>query len=243
MSRPSNLQHKMPIDRYQLEADFIADLRPVFEREYRRAILSPTAIPFSLFIQELAGAAFRTLKRAFMASGVALAIGHSILFSSNVFDTQANQWAGAQALAIANKTAQTSRDLSTAAVYEVMRGSPANRDAKLALALAPIFMADSRIQNIAITETTRALSAGENAAVLYFPTSGERGERGEADRLVAIWQTRDDQRVCSICWPFDGRGVEVWGRQFPDGPPAHPRCRCERRWITARQWAEQRRAA
>lgn len=228
----------MTPDRYQLEADFAADLRPVFEREYRRAILSPTSIPFGAFAQELAGAMFRSLKRAFQSAGVALAIGNSIFLNAGAFDRQASQWAAGQANTLAAKIVDTSRQLSTEAVYQVMRGSPDNRQAKLGLALAPIFMADSRIDNIAITETTRALSAGENAAVLYFP----RPDNKDA-QLVAIWRTAEDERVCPTCRPFDGHGIDVWGDEFPDGPPAHPRCRCRRLWVPSREWIPPRRRA
>jgi hypothetical protein len=31
---------------------------------------------------------------------------------------------------------------------------------------------------------------------------------------------------CPICGPLDGTPESVWGAEFPDGPPAHVRCRC-----------------
>lgn len=227
-------------DRYQLEADFIAALRPVFEREYRRAIAAPTDIPYGVFLQELAGVMARSLKRAFLSAGVALIAGNSLVVSAGAFNQQAEVWATAQAVSLASKVVKTSRELAMSAIYEVMRGSPTNRDAKMAMALAPIFMADSRLENIAITEVTRGLSAGENAAVLYFPT-GEQGR--ERQKLIPIWETREDEKVCPICRPFDGHGVEVWGPDFPDGPPAHPRCRCRRVWIPQQLWIPPRRRA
>lgn len=32
---------------------------------------------------------------------------------------------------------------------------------------------------------------------------------------------------CDICGPLNGKTERHWAAQFPDGPPAHPRCRCE----------------
>ena len=32
---------------------------------------------------------------------------------------------------------------------------------------------------------------------------------------------------CEICGPLEGAPESVWSGQFPSGPPAHPRCRCE----------------
>lgn len=76
----------------------------------------------------------------------------------------------------------------------------------------------SRVENIAVTETTGAASAAGEIAV--DATVG----RSEEDR----WYTAEDQRVCPICAPLNGRTRSNWSRFFPDGPPAHPRCRC---WI------------
>lgn len=54
------------------------------------------------------------------------------------------------------------------------------------------------------------------------PSSGDSGDAGDD-----IWMTEEDARVCPICGPLHGSRRRVWGRIFPDGPPAHPRCRCE----------------
>jgi len=76
----------------------------------------------------------------------------------------------------------------------------------------------NRVENIAVTETTGAASAAGEIAV--DATVG----RNEEDR----WFTAEDQRVCPICAPLNGKTRSNWSRFFPDGPPAHPRCRC---WI------------
>jgi hypothetical protein len=230
-----------PFDRFALETQFIADLRPIFAREFDRARHSPQVIPYGLFQQELVAVMAGNLFTAFQSAGAALIIGHSLIISQGAFEATGRQWAHGYALELAAKTVETSRFLAEPAVDRIMReSSPAEsaaRQVKIELTLAAIFMADSRLENIAITEVTRGLSAGENSVVLPFH------ERDRNDRLIAIWQCVEDapgvpaESVCEVCAPFDRHGIEVWGRLFPDGPPAHPRCRCRRRWMRASEWA------
>ena len=42
------------------------------------------------------------------------------------------------------------------------------------------------------------------------------------------WETAADERGCNICAPLHNQPEEVWSTQFPQGPPAHGRCRCRR---------------
>lgn len=44
--------------------------------------------------------------------------------------------------------------------------------------------------------------------------------------LHAWWVTEYDGRVCPICAPLHGSPEEVWRKTIPQGPRAHPRCRC-----------------
>ncbi len=71
-----------------------------------------------------------------------------------------------------------------------------------------------RAEMIAITETTRASVEGERALV-------EELEKITGKKMVPIWQTQNDERVCPICGPRHKK-------EITDGmyPPAHPRCRC-----------------
>lgn len=76
-----------------------------------------------------------------------------------------------------------------------------------------------RIAGIAVTETTAAVSAGGEFAV------AQAGGLSEED----YWYTKDDNRVCPICGPLHGRPRSTWTSVVPEGPPAHPNCRC---WIS-----------
>lgn len=74
----------------------------------------------------------------------------------------------------------------------------------------------TRIEGIAITETTGAISAGGDAGI--EETVGVSQED--------LWITEKDSKVCPVCKPLDNQPRSEWGAYLPDGPPAHPRCRC-----------------
>ncbi len=80
----------------------------------------------------------------------------------------------------------------------------------------------ARAEVIAATEVTRAAIQGERALVGLY-----------AIKALATWHTAHDERVCEICGPLDGTGVEVYGRVSVSGPPAHPNCRCWLDWSFA----------
>lgn len=88
--------------------------------------------------------------------------------------------------------------------------------------LAERWLGSQAQEDIAVTETTKASSKAERAAAEDF-------ERATGTRILAYWYTADDDRVCPLCGPLHAKAEQVWLREFPDGPPAHPRCRC---WLT-----------
>lgn len=89
--------------------------------------------------------------------------------------------------------------------------------AELAALLAFTFSA-ARADLIGTTEVTRAYA---QAVRIYQGMLSVFGIQ-----TVRIWETARDERVCSVCGPLDGRPQSEWGA-FPDGPPAHPNCRCQ----------------
>ena len=89
-------------------------------------------------------------------------------------------------------------------------------------AIKPTFSTD-RAESISITETTGAISAGED--------SGARIVEQQDDVILSkTWVTEADARVCPICRPLHLKPESFWP-QFPNGPPAHPRCRCWLVWV------------
>lgn len=77
----------------------------------------------------------------------------------------------------------------------------------------------SRASAIAITEVTRAAS---HATIEYQKHLGDKGIRMER-----IWNTDTDELVCPVCVPLNRKGEDEWIQDFPLGPPAHVRCRCD----------------
>ena len=107
---------------------------------------------------------------------------------------------------------------------------------ELQQSVSPLF-GPTRAEAIAVTEISRAANWGE------FATVGEL--RKEGINLIANWETSDDEVVCPICRPLDGRkadsydadGHPTWvhpnsGKEY-SLDPAHPRCRCWRNWTIA----------
>ena len=74
-----------------------------------------------------------------------------------------------------------------------------------------------RAAMIARTEVTRAAMQGE---VLIAQELAAQGIH-----MVAVWQTRNDELVCPICEPRNGKKK---GDGWYNEEPAHPNCRC---WI------------
>lgn len=77
---------------------------------------------------------------------------------------------------------------------------------------------EQRAQSIAITETTRAAAAATNGLQQYYKEFDLDYER--------VWITMADELVCPVCGPLNGKYEWRWNDRFPDGPPAHPNCRC-----------------
>jgi SPP1 gp7 family putative phage head morphogenesis protein len=80
---------------------------------------------------------------------------------------------------------------------------------------------EKRALKIATTEVTRAYAEGNQKA-------GEQLQREFPDvKVVKVWYTNQDDRVCEICGPLAGESVGI-DEDFPGGtnPPAHVSCRC-----------------
>lgn len=90
-----------------------------------------------------------------------------------------------------------------------------------------------RAYNIARTELAFAYNQG-----VYFGTK-QAQEAGYMGEVVKVWSTADDERVCPLCGPMDGKEIpldddfdfktKLAGPQNPTirkAPPLHPSCRC-----------------
>jgi hypothetical protein len=95
--------------------------------------------------------------------------------------------------------------------------TPGMTEGELEKLLEPAYGA-ARAEMIAITEVTRAYSAATNQYLEMLRAAGVKMRR--------VWRTSHDERVCPVCGPLNVEDEGAWRRDFPDGPPAHVRCRC-----------------
>lgn len=77
----------------------------------------------------------------------------------------------------------------------------------------------TRARTIGVTETTALASWGYTDAVDETAAATDQ-------TLEVWWVTAKDDRVCPICGPLHAKPRRVWSEAFPNGPPAHPNCRC-----------------
>lgn len=111
----------------------------------------------------------------------------------------------------------------------------------------------SRAESIAATEITRTVTQAEAAArkanaaaearkadssrPANSPVGGDDLQKyappitpdlplRTTPSLLIYWITEADGRVCALCGPLHNREYETWAATFPEGPPAHPNCRC-----------------
>lgn len=222
-------------NREQFEREIVADLEPVFEAEYRRAIASPGDIPYGEFEVGLRRSMAKTLARVFQSAGLVLSLGFGLVLSAGAFESTARQWADGYSRELAGQVVQTSRDKAQDAVR-----TAADDRQRLREGLGLVFLSESRLEGIAITEVTTAVSAGEQGVVIPYNDFLQARNR-HADRLIELWQTSHLPNVCEHCRPFEGQPREVWGHLAPLGPPLHVRCNCALRWVRASELA--RRAA
>jgi hypothetical protein len=188
------------------------------ERELKAAVLavledfaarSPGAVDWIAMTDRLTQVVRGPLVKAYRDAAAAMVAGLDVEFD---IDANAGRWVDGYAPALANEVAGSTR----AQMAEL---------ADDAAAVAALF-AMPRAEGIAITEVTRAVSAAELGVVSV-------AQAATGKRMIGIWQTERDARVCPVCRPLDQTRPEVWQRTAPSGPPAHPRCRCFLRYREA----------
>lgn len=127
------------------------------------------------------------------------------------------EWAASYSYELVSGLTETTRDIVRHAMTSFL-STPGMTVGDLRAMLEPAF-GPMRAEMIAITEVTRAAN---QATRVYQEMIREWGLD-----LARVWRTSNDERVCPVCGPNEGRAE--WDWTFPDGPPAHPRCRC---WTT-----------
>lgn len=132
-------------------------------------------------------------------------------------NSAALEWARRYTYELVSNLTDTTREVVRHAV-ESFIATPGMTVGDLRALLAPAF-GEVRAEMIAITEVTRAYA---QAAQIYQALLRDYGLE-----MTRIWRTSGDDIVCPVCAPNNDKPEWEW--EHPDGPPAHPRCRC---WVT-----------
>lgn len=205
-------------NRGQVEGQFAAKLGVVAAR-HRKALVvalgsppNPERIP-DTFWQAVEDETREALLAMLALVFVTSAIQHGLAGRTATILGQA--WAAARAATVAKGYRQHSEQRATLAGQQWGGQATPPTAAQVDERAASIF-GPTRVNDVVVSETTLAVSQGGEAAV------EETVGFSEDDQ----WVTEDDNNVCPICWPFHRKPREVWAAKFPDGPPAHVRCRC-----------------
>jgi hypothetical protein len=131
--------------------------------------------------------------------------------------TAASEWAKQYTFSLVKTLQQTSQTALQQVVSDMLSTVGMTRE-QVVQALSPVFFSPARAELIAVTEITRAASAGVELTRKEIAKAGIEMGR--------VWQTNNDELICGICGKLNGKPEAEWNRKYPDGPPAHPNCRC-----------------
>lgn len=229
------------VTRGQHEQDFAYGYSLVVNRQRSRLVAygldrlpSRPASNWEADEEEVAAALFALLWGAYIAAHNGLTAQYGVVRPTGDVLDDYRRWALAYARETAAGIVNTTREAAMKAANqatrpgpngEVMPTDPQAVD-RLRAALTLSGVADvNRIVRTAVTEVTRAISAGETAAAQALVFGG--GVGGVRVMLRPYWVTAQDDAVCPYCRPRDGRSCRSEAVGFP---PAHVSCRCYVDW-------------
>lgn len=189
-----------------------------YKKKIARAIHSGNATEAELvaLFDELRAALGPEIAQITTAQMIGLA-GAGVSFDVALVSAEAVAASRAITAELAMTLDRTTRRLvgeATASFFQTPGMTRGDLEALLEPAFGPV-----RAEMIAVTEVTRASSEATNMH--------QRMLAAEGIYMRRVWITMHDELVCQICGPLNGQPEEVWFARFPDGPPAHPRCRCD----------------
>lgn len=194
-------------------------IQPVLEKHRQaiaRAIQAGNAPDYDAMSAELR-AAIQPFLVDVMVQEVLAGMGQvGVGFDMPALNAEALEWARTYSFDLIRGITDTTRKLVSTAMQTWVE-TPGMTRGDLEGLLEPAF-GPVRAEMIAVTETTRAASAGLNQRQKEYASAGIEMER--------IWETNNDELVCTICGPLNGRRETDWAGDFPEGPPAHVNCRC-----------------
>lgn len=161
------------------------------------------------------GAMLPKIEQAFMTALQAQASQAGVAFAFDLANDRAIEWARQHTFDLVRGINDTSRRRLATTIEQFYNNE---LDFEGVLQRVGGLFGPERASTIAVTEITRAATGG---AQWYNTELQQLGIVTEE-----VWETADDDVVCPVCGPRDGRVIA-------DGvyPPAHPNCRC---WVSVR---------
>ncbi len=203
------------------EAQLARDLARLQQRELKR-LLEALGEPPSLdnlhpdywneFSTSARAELIPTLENIFLDSAEGMLKTTSIGVDWALVNEQAARWADQYSYDLVRGITDNTRAALQQKVSSYFRNGLTQQDLRNSLQnlYGPV-----RAEIIAVTEVTRAASQGELSIVKEIEKNGIR--------MIAVWNTNNDDFVCRICGP---RNQKKQGEGWTSPPPAHPRCRC-----------------
>jgi hypothetical protein len=210
--------------RFRYEDRLRVALLAIMKAQQARILQNPVDPSWGAFAAEIRQTVSRHLVAVYVEAAEQLG-GEFGGVDGKDLEATAQAWAEGQAGEIATT-------FVAKAMTEIDKAVNEKRSREALLLVLLLLMAGDQADKIAVTEVTRAITAGERYVVGNNPPGSEYDmETGILTR--PIWVTSQDERVCTVCRPLDGTTEEVWSETAPGGPPAHPRCRCYLLWKSA----------
>ncbi|RPJ40146.1 MAG: hypothetical protein EHM35_00645 [Planctomycetaceae bacterium] len=206
-------------ERGEIEVAMQAAVLAVFaDFDAKKAVLKGQEPDYDKLEKALIAVLIPFLVRAYLDHAAELEAEYAVSFDPAETAAAANAWATAYAAAEAARLIASTAKTVRSVIISIDAGDITEDDVDALL--LPAF-GPSRAALIAITLITVARS-------MAFDKYRDN-VKGLGIEVREFWETREDEKVCGICAPLHDQPREVWEHRFPDGPPAHGRCRCLRR--------------
>jgi len=211
----------------------IAEKLKKYQRRAAQSIRRGETFDYDGLADELRAAVLPEMRNLTVDNTMRLSAEVGVAFDPAVINTEALRWAREYAFDLVRGLTGTTRDQLREATAAFVQ-TPGLTIGDIEQLIEPTF-GPVRAELIATTEVTRAYSAATNELQELMRRTTPELE------TVRVWNTMQDELVCPACGPLEGAPESVWIGQFPDGPPAHPRCRCSTsiRFETKEQLADE----
>lgn len=208
-----------PEDMTPAEQALASKLTTVFKRsgtEMVRRIQAGETLDLTMLDARLRATLVPTLMEVMLDQATTLAETIGLDFDPAHVATSASEWARKYSFDLVTGLTDKTRGVLQSAAAQYASTPGMTRDDLVRL-LSPAF-GDKRASVISTTEISRA----SNMATASY----QKELKDAGIEMVRVWQTNNDESTCVVCSPLNGTTENEWGEQFPDGGPAHPKCRC-----------------